>query len=240
MQAVDCQIEGELVLKPTLLTLAAATALVLSSTANAQALLSPDRFAIGVTAGSDGVGGDLQYQPNRFTVLRVRGTWLDFSYVGNAAELHYKARFGLSQGGGYAEFHPLANPWMLSLGGVTGGRGADITALRNEPIYIHHVAIDPQALGVVGGNATLTNPAPFVGLGFDNTFTTRSRFGFKLLAGVVLSDGPEVSLAPITGLAAQHPSLAAPAIAEAANAIHQEGQVFQHYPEVSAALTYRF
>jgi hypothetical protein len=241
---IDFQIESATVFKTSFLAIATAAALVLSPVARAQPLLSPDRFAVGVTAGSDGVGGDLQYQANRFLVLRVRGTWLDFNYVGNAASLHYKARFGLSQGGGYAELHPFANPWanplMLSLGGVTGGRGADISALRRNPITLHGVVVPPQAIGTVAGDATLTDPAPFVGLGFDNTFTTRSRFGFKLVAGVVLSRPPVVSLAPINGLAAQHPTLAAPSITQAANAIRQDGQIFQHYPEISAGLTYRF
>jgi len=203
-------------------------------------MLSPDRFAVGVSVGSDGVGGDLQYSLNRFVVLRGRGTWLDFNYAGNAGDLHYKGKFDLSQGGGFLDLHPFANPFTVSVGAVAGARRVDLGAVYRTSLTISHIPVPPAQLGTVGGEATLSSPAPFVGVGFDNTFTTRSHIGFKLIAGVAFSHAPDVSLAPTSGLVTQVPSLVAPDIAQAEHDIRQDGRVFQYYPQVSAGMTYRF
>ncbi len=219
----------------------AVIALAASTTASqAQSLLSPDRFAIGLTAGSDGAGADLQYSLNRFVVLRGRGTWLSFDYTGDAGELRYKGKFDLSQGGGFVDLHPFANPFTISVGAVTGPRKVDLSAVYRRSVLIDHVAVPASDLGTVGGEATLSKLAPFVGLGFDNTFTTRSHFGFKLIAGVAFSHAPDVSLAPTSGLVTQYPSLVAPDIAEAEHDIREDGRVFQYFPQVSTGITYRF
>lgn len=211
-----------------------------SSGAWAQSTFSPDRFAIGVTAGSDGVGGDLQYLLTPQIVLRGRGTWLQFTDGGNSGDLHYSGKFKLSQGGGFVDVHPFANPFVVSVGAVAGPRRADLTAVYTQNVTYRGATYTPAQLGVAGGRASLSDPAPFVGLGFDNTFTTRSHFGFKLLAGVAFGSAPNANLAPISGLVTQYPSLIAASLAQADHDIHRDGQIFAYYPQVSAGVTYKF
>jgi hypothetical protein len=222
------------------LVLAAGFFSLAAAVAQAQDALSPERFAIGASVGSDGVGGDLQYELNRFVTLRGRGTWLDFSYVGNASQLRYKAKVDLTEGGGFVDLHPFANPFTLSVGAVAGPRKANLSAFYRQAVLIDHVPVPAAALGTVGGQATLSSPAPFVGLGFDNTFTQRSHWGFKLIAGVAFSHAPDVSLAPTSGLAQQNPAIVEPAILQVEHDIREDGRVLQYFPQVSAGVTYRF
>jgi len=79
-----------------------------------------------------------------------------------------------------------------------------------------------------------------VGVGFDNTFTTRGRIGFKLLAGVAFSRQLNVQLHPISGLATVYPQVIAPDLTETEQQIRKDGDILNTYPQISAGLTYRF
>jgi hypothetical protein len=202
--------------------------------------LAAERFSIGLSAGSDGIGGDLQYWLNRYLVLRGRGTWLDATYTGNSSSLHYSGRFDLSEGGGFVDIHPLANAFTLSLGAVSGPRRVDLSASYRTAVVYEGQTLTPAQLGTVGGAATLSPTAPFVGLGFDNTFTTRSRIGFKLLAGVAFSRRLQVELHPTSGLATVYPQIIEPDLVQTEQEIRKDGDILSTYPQVSAGLTFKF
>ncbi len=206
----------------------------------AQGWLSPDRFAIGATGGPDGVGGALQYSLHRDLVLRGRGTWLEFGYGGNSGEVHYDVRAHLSEGGGFADIHPFANPFVLSVGAVAGPRRADVSLAYRKNVTVDGVSLTPDQLGAGAGRASLGSPAPFVGLGFDNTFTHLGHWGFKLTAGVAFGHAPDATLAPVSGLALQDPALIAPYVAQVEHDVHHDGAFLAYYPQVSAGLNYRF
>ncbi len=205
-----------------------------------QGWLSPDRFAVGATVGTDGVGGELQYSLNRYLVLRGRGTWLEFGYGGNSGEVHYDVRARLSEGGGFADFHPFANPFVVSVGAVAGPRRADVSLAYRKNVTVDGVSLTPEQLGTGAGQASLGSPAPFVGLGFDNTFTHVGHWGFKLTAGVAFGHAPDATLAPVSGLALQNPALIAPYVAEVEHDVHHDGEFLAYYPQVSAGVNYRF
>ena len=218
-----------------------ALALLSASSAAAQAdLLSPDRFAVGGTVGTDGVGGDLEYSLNRYVTLRGRGTYLDFDYSGNAGQVHYSAKVKLAEGGGFLDLHPFANPFVVSAGAVAGPRRADVTLFYRRSVTVDGVSVAPATLGEGAGHADLSSPAPFVGLGFDNTFTHRGHFGFKFTAGVAFSHPPDARLAPVSGLALQNPGLIAPYISQVEYDVRHDGEFLAYYPQVSAGVTYRF
>jgi hypothetical protein len=202
--------------------------------------LSAQRFAVGLTVGSDGIGGDLQYSLNRYLVLRGRGTWLNATYTSDSNSLHYSGKFDLSEGGGFVDIHPFANPFTLSVGAVSGPRRVELSAAYRTGITFQGQTVTAAQLGTVGGEATLSSTAPFVGLGFDNTFTTRSRIGFKLLAGVAFSRKLDVELHPTSGLATVYPQLIEPDLVQTEQEIRKDGDILSTYPQVSAGLTFKF
>jgi len=207
---------------------------------NSPSPLAPERFAVGLTAGSDGIGGDLQYSLNRYLVLRGRGTWLEATYTGNSNSLHYSGRFDLSEGGGFVDIHPFANAFTVSVGAVSGPRRVDLSASYRTSVAYQGQTLTPVQLGTVGGAATLSPTAPFVGLGFDNTFTTRSRIGFKFLAGVAFSRQLQVELHPTSGLATVYPQIIEPDLIQTEQEIRKDGDILSTYPQVSAGLTFKF
>ena len=102
------------------------------------------------------------------------------------------------------------------------------------------VSLTPAELGTGAGRASLGSPAPFVGLGFDNTFTHAGHWGFKLTAGVAFGHAPDATLYPVSGLALQHPELIAPYVAEVEHDVRHDGEFLAYYPQVSAGVNYRF
>jgi len=202
--------------------------------------LAADRFAVGLTVGSDGIGGDLQYSLNRYLVLRGRGTWLNATYTGDSNSLRYAGKFDLSEGGGFVDLHPFANAFTLSVGAVSGPRRVDLGASYRTSVAYEGQTLTPAQLGTVGGAATLSRTAPFVGLGFDNTFTTKGRIGFKFLAGVAFSRQLDVQLHPTSGLATVYPQIIEPDLVQTEQEIRKDGDILTTYPQVSAGMTYRF
>ena len=218
---------------------AVAAATLVGQAQNAMADPASDRrFATGVTAGSDGAGADVQFAATRWLVARGRATWLDFDYSGNSGVLRYTGRFKLSQIGGYLDLHPFSNAFVLSAGVATGPHRVDLSARAREAIVYRGVGFSIPQIGTIGGRAQLSDPAPFVGVGYDDTFTTRRRIGFKLLLGAQFSHAPNVTLAPQSGLAAQFP--AALDLPKLASDIRRDGSIFQTYPAISAGATLRF
>ena len=177
---------------------------------------------------------------NRYLVLRGRGTWLEFGYGGNSGEVHYDVRARLSEGGGFADFHPFANPFVVSVGAVAGPRRADVSLAYRRNVTVDGVSLTPAELGMGEGQASLGSPAPFVGLGFDNTFTHVGHWGFKLTAGVAFGHAPDASLAPTSGLALQQPALIAPYVTQVQYDVRHDGEFLAYYPQVSAGINYRF
>ena len=227
-------------LAPAAMACAPLALLLASAPASAQSAFSPDRFAVGATVGTDGVGGDVEYSVNPYLTLRGRGTYLNFDYSGNSGQVHYTAKVKLSEGGGFADLHPFANPFVVSVGAVAGPRKADVSLYYRQNVTVNGVSFTPAQLGQGAGSASLSDPAPFVGVGFDNTFSHAGHFGFKFTAGVAFSHPPDARLAPVSGLALQDPALLTPYIGTVEYDVRHDGEFLAYYPQVSAGVTYRF
>ena len=129
---------------------------------------------------------------------------------------------------------------MVSVGAVAGPRRADVSLAYRKNVTVDGLSLTPDQLGTGAGQAFLGSPAPFVGLGFDNTFTHVGHWGFKLMAGVAFGHAPDATLAPVSGLALQEPSLIGPYIAQVESDVRRDGEFLAYYPQVSAGVAYRF
>lgn len=90
-----------------------------------------------------------------------------------------------------------------------------------------------------GGQIKLKDVAPFAGLGFDNTFTRSSRWGFRALAGVAWSDEPEVGLESTGGSLSNDPTFRA-RLAEERASIQSDVEDYGFYPVLQLGLNYKF
>jgi hypothetical protein len=200
------------------------------------------RWAVSPLVGTDGVGGELSFLATRGLVLRARGSWLGAKHGETYDQIHYDGRLKFMTGGLFVDLHPLpgfAHPLFVSAGVISGKRKASILATPQGSVtYNSHIYTAAQ-IGTVSGDIRLPDTAPFVGLGFDNTYDTEGAFGFKLMAGVAASSRPAVSLKSNGGLLSAAPSLAADLTAEEAR-IKAAADYLRYYPVVSTGISYKF
>ncbi len=219
-------------------------ALALISTAvpaAAQDYASPDRFALGVGVGTNGGLIEGAYKLNGQFTIRGQGAFIDFDDGFKSGDVRYSGRLHFNTGGGFLDWHPWSSPWLFSAGAVAGDRSVDLRARPNVTgtITIHGVPYPVTEIGEVDGTADFGSPAPFVGLGWDNTFYARGRIGFRAIAGVAFGDGdPSVNLHAVGPLAAD-PTVIANVQAEQASLAH-DIRDYQYYPVVQVGLNYRF
>jgi hypothetical protein len=89
------------------------------------------------------------------------------------------------------------------------------------------------------GRIDLESTAPFVGLGFDNTFTHDGRWGLRLLAGAAFGDAPQVDLNASGGTLSDQPAFQ-DRLAEEEREIQADADDYKVLPVVQIGLNYRF
>ncbi|WP_140986849.1 hypothetical protein [Asticcacaulis tiandongensis] len=151
-------------------------------------------FAVGVHAGTTGVGISAKYQFNDYFVLRGDYDHLDYSRDFNSDDVDYDGQLNFKPFTVAVDMHPFQNSFFVSAGYNTGDRKVKLTARPTSNTEIGGTTYTPEQIGTLTANADLGSGAPFVGLGFDNTFTASGSLSFRVLAGAIIGKEPELRL----------------------------------------------
>lgn len=196
-------------------------------------------IAVGGQVGTTGAGIEAQFSLGPIFVLRggvdTLGFDLDETYDG----VDYSGRFDFDTVGAFVDLHPLANGFFVSGGAYVGQRKIGLNATPTGPVEIGGQTFTPAQVGVLSGEIKLKDVAPFAGLGFDNTFTRSSRWGFRALAGVAWSDTPEVGLNSTGGTLSNDANFRA-RLADEARSIQSDAEDYGFYPVIQLGLNYKF
>lgn len=216
---------------------AAAAVLALAPAGVAYAQSSP--LAAGVNLGTPGAGAELKLQLNDSLVLRGGADWLSYSRDEDYSGVPYSGKLKAATAGVFADWHPGAGPLLVSAGAYLGERKADIDATPSGPVNIGGATFTPAQIGRLEGSIEMSKFQPFLGLGFDNTFTSESGWGFRALAGVAFSKAPDVSLSSTGGTLSSDPAVQARLREEEAE-IQDDARGFKYYPVFQVGLSRRF
>lgn len=200
---------------------------------------SDPAVAVGVTAGTTGVGAEVQFALGPIFVLRGAVDTLGYDLDETYDDVDYSGRFDFDTVGGFVDLHPLANGFFVSGGAYVGQRDIGLNATPSAPVNIGGQTFTPAQVGTLTGQIKLKDVAPFAGLGFDNTFTRSSRWGFRALAGVAWSDEPEVGLESTGGSLSNDPTFRA-RLAEERASIQSDVEDYGFYPVLQLGLNYKF
>ncbi|KAK0332004.1 hypothetical protein LTR94_026645, partial [Friedmanniomyces endolithicus] len=94
-------------------------------------------------------------------------------------------------------------------------------------------------VGRLTGRIELESTAPFLGLGFDNTFTHDGHWGFRLLAGAAFGDAPQVDLNSTGGSLSDEP-LFQERVEQEEQDVQQDADNYKVLPVIQMGLNYRF
>jgi hypothetical protein len=220
---------------PCLLCIATAAALIMPALASAQ-----DRpFAAGINLGSSGVGVQGQYSLSPRFVVRGGYDMLRLDRNNTYDGIDYSAEVKFDSTGVFVDWHPTGGGFFVSGGAYFGRRDIHLDATPDSPTQVGGVTFTPEQIGSLTGKIELESNAPFVGLGYDNTFTRGGRWGLRILAGAAFGDGPRVNLDASGGTLSDTPFFQQQLTQEEAE-IQEEADNYKILPVVQVGLTYRF
>ena len=213
--------------------IAAAALIVGSSQAHAQ---RQDSLAVGVQGSTAGFGPEIAYSVSPSLTVRGVGNFLDYDYDTEVDGIDYDLNLDFASVGGFLDYHPLRNGFHFSLGALYNDNTAGLDATANQGANIGGFAVPPgQSVGL-RGDLSVDEFAPYLGVGWDSTFTSRSNWSFTVRAGVLYQGQPDVSLRQTAG-----PTTLDPAdLAAEAEQIEDDLTFLEFYPVVSVGLNYRF
>ena len=216
----------------------AAAALLLSA-GSAMAQSSEPGVAVGATVGTPGSGLDVQVKIGPIFTLRGSLDRLGHSADKRYDGIDYNADIAFDTLGAFVDMHPLANGLMISGGAYLGSRDVALTATPTGPVDIGGQTYTPGQVGTLNGTVKLADIAPFVGIGWDDTFYRQSRWGFRAIAGVAWSDKPEVALTSTGGSLSNDATFRARLRDESRN-ITDEAEGYGLFPVIQVGLNYKF
>lgn len=196
-------------------------------------------IAIGGQVGTTGAGLEVQFSVGPMFVLRGAVDTLGFDVDETLDDIDYSGRLDFDTVGAFVDLHPLANGFFISGGAYVGQRRITLDATPTGPVNIGGQSFTPAQVGTLSGEVRLKDVAPFVGLGFDNTFTRTSRWGFRALAGVAWSEEPQVDLDATGGTLSNDPTFRARLEDERAS-IQSDVEDYGFYPVLQLGLNYKF
>ena len=219
-----------------------ALALLATAAAGSASAQTAERFAVGVTAGTTGVGVEGQFQATSRINLRAAGDLFSYETDFSTDDVDYDAEIDFNQVGGFVDLHPFDNSFFVSAGAYAGDRSVEVSATSNSNAEIGNVVFTPQQIGTLTGTVDFGGTAPFLGLGFNNTFRTAGRIGFKAVVGAAFSEDPTVSLRRTGGepLPAAIQAQFDQELRNEERELQEDAEDLKTLPVVQVGLTYRF
>ncbi|MEE8270967.1 MAG: hypothetical protein V3R98_04440 [Alphaproteobacteria bacterium] len=191
-----------------------------------------ERLALGAQASTLGFGAELAFSVSPMITLRGVGNYLSFDYSNTYSGIDYDLDVDLMSGGGFLDFHPLRNGFHVTVGALYNGNeaGLDSTVAAGSTIGGFVLPVGTT----LSGDLEFDEFAPYLGVGYADTFTRNSNWSFVVRAGVLYQGDPSVSFTESSGSVPQ-----ADLDAEA-RTLEDDLSFLEFYPVVSVGLSYRF
>jgi len=217
------------------LTLPACLLLGLAPVA-AQAQTSPHipALAVGVTAGTFGVGPEVTYRVNRTIGVRAGASFLKASRGIQSDGVQYQGDLKLSSWGMMVDVYPFRGHFRMSAGlRVNQGTRLNMTATPAGPTTIGNTTYTPAQIGNLSGTVRIADVAPVVTIGWAGGLTKGVKFGFDV--GAMLSGSPNMR-----EISASNSAITAADVNAQKDKINRELGKVSVYPVVQASLGYAF
>ena len=194
-----------------------------------------------LTGGIGTAGGTLEGQYRVSDNFQLRGgvNYLKFDNEVDVDDINYDGDLDFSGLGAFVDVHPFGGSFFISGGAYIGDKTFDFTATSTQSVDIGGMVFTPAEYGRLEGDTVWEDVAPFLGIGFDNTFHGSGQWGFSIVGGAALFGSGDVDLQSVGGTLSNDPILTAELQAEITE-IEQEIEDYELYPILQLGLSYRF
>lgn len=191
-------------------------------------------LAVGVTAGTFGVGPEVTYRANRTVGLRVGAGFLKASRGIQSDGVQYQGDLKLSSWGMMVDLYPFRGHFRVSAGfRVNKGTRLNMVATPAGPTTIGNTTYTPAQIGNLSGTVRIADVAPVATIGWAGGLTKGVKFGFDV--GAMLSGSPNMR-----EISASNSAISAADINAQKDKINRELGKITVYPVVQASLGYAF
>lgn len=216
------------------------TLLMLSAgAAEAQSRHPRSPITAALNAGTTGVGAEVQLSLGPVFVVRGGIDTLGYDFDQSYSDVDYSGRFDFDTVSGFVDLHPFLNGFLISGGVYVGDRTINLNGQPTTPVEIGGATFTPAQVGTLSGRIKLSDTAPFVGVGYDDSFYREGRWGFRGMVGVAWSQEPEVGLSSSGGTLSNDPIFRA-RLEQEARDIQEEAKDKALFPVVQLGVTARF
>ncbi len=210
-----------------------------SGVAEAQSRHPRSPITAALNAGTTGVGAEAQLSLGPVLVLRAGIDTLGYDFDESYGDVDYTGRFDFDTVSGFVDVHPFLNGFMISGGAYVGDRTINLNGRPTAPVDIGGATFTPEQVGTLSGRIKLSDTAPFVGIGYDDSFYREGTWGLRGLVGLAWSQKPEVGLSASGGSLSNDPAFRA-RLEQEARDIQEEAEDKAFFPVVQVGLTARF
>ena len=197
------------------------------------------KFGLGASAGTTGATLDAKYAISNKIGVRGNFNYLTFDIDEEFDDIDYEGELELTTFGGFVDFAPFGNGFVLSGGAYLGNKELDIDASPTTAVTIGDQSFDPSEIGTLAGTVELNNFAPYAGIGYDNFIAGSKEWSFNARAGVMFTGSPDVELVSANGSLSDNQILLDELEAEI-QSIEDDAEDFKYYPVVTVGVTRRF
>ncbi|MBO6620531.1 MAG: hypothetical protein JJ892_10580 [Balneola sp.] len=194
------------------------------------------KYALGIHAGTNGLGGSAIVRINSRINARVSYQGIQYDHQGTYNDLEvgvdYDGNADISSFSAVVDVYPFKRFFKISAGAFKMDWNGSALALPNEGYEIEGRVFEPDRLGSLTANITYTDKiVPYAGIGFGNALARGLPVKLNIDFGVVRSGAPIIDMEG-TGM------IAPTADNEAA---FQAGlNEFEWYPIVRVGLSFAF
>lgn len=197
-----------------------------------------DRLAIAGRTGTLGLGGDVIVNVLTDVNLRLGVGWFDLDFDGEVQDIDYEFDLDLLTFPLLVDWYPFENKFHVSAGIVLNQTEASLDAMYNGTLDIGDETYSAEEIGVLSGDLSFRDVAPYIGIGWGNAFGKARRWGFMTDLGVAFTGSPNIALSA-TGTLAGDPDFQAD-LAREERDLQDDLDDFKIYPVLSANLYFRF
>lgn len=217
----------------------AALATVVTAAPSVARAAEPERVAVGVLAGTRGLGLEGQLAWGERIVLRGTVQSVRWHHEGVYDGADYVADLSAPAVGAFVDLHPFASGFLVSAGVYLGEPDIDLTAQARRTVRIDGVRYTRAQIGNVTGQIRVNGAAPFLGVGYRSPFRSDSRWGVRALVGASFTGSPRVSLRSTGGTLSSSRAFQAQ-LAREAQGVEDDLSDYRALPVVEIGLIRRF
>ena len=213
--------------------LALTTAAAALTTGVAQADIS-----IGTGVGTAGVEAQGALKLNDAFSVRASGNYFNYDVEDQTYDdVSYNGQLDMNSGGLFLDVKPFQNAFTVTVGAFYGGREMSLSAQPTTNVDIGGTLYTPAEVGTIEAGISFGETAPYVGFGYDSTFTGEGRLGFRATLGVAVGE-VSATLSSTGGTLSNTPGLNAE-LQQEADLVVADADALKYYPVLSIGFTYR-